>query len=72
MVVATLSQIPPGFLPLEVGPGPFPDRGYTSWWLIRHYSLDLVKECVDKGEGGIKWYGKLKRSFSGPIGVFRY
>ena len=61
MAITTLAQVPLGYLPLEIGRGPFPDIGYTSWWLIRQYLFDLITGCVDKGEAGISWFGKLKR-----------
>ena len=64
MAITTLDQVPLGYMPLEVGRGPFPISGYTSWWLVRHSLLNLISECIDKGEGGISWFGKLGRSFS--------
>lgn len=72
MAITTLAQVPLGFLPLEVGPGPFSDTGYSNWWLVRQKLLDLIPACVDKGEGGMAWFSKLERLFSHPIGVFGY
>ena len=72
MAVTTLAQIPLGYLPIEVGPGPFPDSGHSTWWFIRQRSLTLIDDCVEKGEGGIRWFRKLECSFPGPRGVFSY
>ena len=72
MAVTTLAQIPLGYLPLEVGSGPFPDSGYSNWWLIRQGLLRLMEYCVVRGEGGITWFRKLECSFPDPKGVFRY
>ncbi len=72
MAVTTLAQIPLGYLPLEVGPGPFPKSGYSTWWDIAEDLLGLMDDCVDKGEGGIRWYRKLKCSLPDPKGVIRY
>ena len=72
MAVTTLAQIPLGYLPLEVGPGPFPEYGSTNWWLIRQKLLALMDNCVDKGEGGIGWYRKLEWSFLDPRHALRY
>ena len=72
MAVTTLDQVPLGYMPLEVGPRPFPISGYTSWWLVRQSLLELITECVDRGEGGIAWFGKLGRSFPGFMRVFGY
>ena len=59
MAVTTLASIPQGFLPTEVGSGPFPDTGYSSWWTIRESLLEIISVCVGNGAGGIRWYGKL-------------
>ena len=72
MAITTLAQFPVGFLPTEVGRGPFPDIAHASWWATRLKLIDLLRECVVNGEGGIRWFGKLERSFSGPIGIFGY
>ena len=73
MAITTLAQIPVGWLPTEVGPGPFPDSGgLKRWWSVRLSLLYVMEQCVDKSEGGLSWFGKLKRSFSGPIGIFGY
>ena len=70
MAITTLAQFPVGFLPTEVGRGPFPDIAHASWWATRLKLIDLLRECVVNGEGGIRWFGKLERSLSGPIDIF--
>ena len=73
MAITMMAQIPAGFLPTEVGPGPFPDGGaLAKWWTVRIDLLAVIELCVDEGEGGLRWFGKLERSFLGPIGRFRY
>ena len=73
MAVTTLAEIPVGWLPIEVGPRPFPDGGgLNKWWAVNLNLLNVMELCVQKGEGGITWFGKLERSFSGPIGMFGY
>ena len=72
MAITTLAQIPLGYLPLEVGPGPYPTSGFSNWWLIRQRLLELMDDCVDKGKGGIGCFRKLEYSFPDPKGVFGY
>ena len=72
MAVTTLAQIPPGFLPLEVGPGPFPESGYTSWYLVRQKLLSLMIDCVTKSEGGMIWFRKLECPFPQSKGALRH
>ena len=72
MAVTTLAQIPQGYLPSEVVRGPFPDNGYSSWYMIRQKLLGLIEDCVANGEGGMKWFRKLERPFPQPVGVCRY
>ena len=72
MAVTTLAQVPPGYLPLEVGSGPFPDRGYSTWYLTRQKLLGLMDDCVASGEGGIRWFSKLEYSFPHMKAAFGY
>lgn len=72
MAVTTLAQIPLGYLPVEVGPGPFPHSGYSSWYSIRQMLVGLVHDCVAKREGGMRWIRKLECPFTQPKGEFRY
>ena len=63
MAVTTLAQMPHGFLPLEVGPGPFPDIAYSSWYLIHEKLLGLMDDCVARGQAGMRWSRKLECPF---------
>ncbi|KAK0507465.1 hypothetical protein JMJ35_009988 [Cladonia borealis] len=76
MAVTTLAQIPLGYLPLEVGRGPFPDNGYSSWYMIRQKLLGLIEDCVANGEGGMKWFQPEPREWDPSpkpaVGVFFY
>ncbi|KAK0515253.1 hypothetical protein JMJ35_002632 [Cladonia borealis] len=56
MAVTTLASVAIGFLPTEVGPGPFPDNGVDYWWDIRNSLSALTETCVNNRKGGIRWY----------------
>lgn len=48
-----------GFLPTEVGGGPFPNSGVDYWWCIRESLIALRETCVNNRKGGIRWYRKF-------------
>ena len=72
MAITMLAQFPVGWLPTQVGPGPFPESALEKWWSANLFLLEVMRLCVDEGKGGMLWFGKLERSFSGPIGIFGY
>ena len=59
MALTTLASVATGFLPTEVGPGPFPDNGVDYWWDIRNSLIALTETCVNDLKGGIRWYRKF-------------
>ena len=56
MAVTTLASMEIGFLPTDVGPGPFPDSGVDYWSDIRTSLIVLIETCVHNRKGGIRWY----------------
>ena len=59
MAVTTLASVEVGFLPTDVGPGPYPDIGVEYWWDVRNSLITLRDSCVSNLEGGMHWYRKL-------------
>ena len=71
MAVTTLASMEAGFLPIDVGPGPFPDNGIDYWWDIRKGLIALKETCVNNRKGGIRWYRKFRLLFPAPLGFCR-
>ena len=59
MAVTTLASVASGFLPTDVGPGPYPEIGIDHWWDIRNSLMALIDTCVNDRKGGVRWFRKF-------------
>ena len=59
MAVTTMASVESGFLPTEIGPGPYPATGEDSWYSVRNSLISLRDNCVRNNKGGVSWYRKF-------------
>ena len=71
LAITTIHSIPVGWLPPELGPGPFPPFGYATWGDIWHLANWIWHYCVQNRVAGIRWT-QSQDTLTPALGVFFY
>ena len=70
LAVTTIDSVPVGWLPTELGPGPFDPFGYATWLDIWEHAEAALDVCVQEQRAGISWIESQDRPNKPTIGIF--